>query len=54
MKTYVDSLWMNCRDKATGLFTCLGTPELHLYEQSAVIQIMSLLAWEPENYKLIA
>lgn len=55
MKNYADALWNNCRNETTGLFMCLAQQgQLHLYEQSAAIQIFAMLEWKVEDYGKLA
>lgn len=50
MQNYADAIWYTNRDAQTGLFHFGGSTKTQLLEQAAVIQIYSVLSWDPAGY----
>lgn len=51
MRTFADTVWSEARDRRH-LFHLRGRPTL--LDQSAIVQILALLAWEPADYGRLA
>jgi hypothetical protein len=52
MRAYADELWSTARDERDRFH--LGPADPTLLGQSAVVQLLALLAWAPERYELLA
>lgn len=53
MRDYAARMWRDCRDPKTGLFIRQDgrhRGEIHLIDQGAMLQILSVLAWDPKDY----